>query len=122
MRRLFPVTFALLLVLAAADASAWCVQCVGATCWMTSINAGAVTCYPVGTSGCMTSGHCQAGSPGCPEGPDGCQPTPFEQSVDSGRCGDVRLASVWSLESVVVKHAPVTPPVQPAALQIASVR
>jgi hypothetical protein len=89
---------------------------------MTSINAGAVTCYPVGSSGCITSGHCDAGSPGCPEGPDGCQPVALEQSVDAGRCGNVRLASVWSLESVVVKHAPASPPAQPVTLQIASAR
>ena len=121
MRRLSTVTFALLLILAAADASAWCVQCVGATCWMTSVNPGAVTCYPVGTSGCITSGHCEAGSPGCPEGPDGCRLDPEQQSAVAGRC-DVRLASVWTLESVVVKHGPASAPARPAPLQIASAR
>ena len=121
MRRLSTVTFVLLLVLAAADASAWCVECVGSTCWMTFLNNGAVTCYPVVNAGCMTSGHCQAGSPGCPEGPDGCKLEPEQQSLEAGRCGDVRLASVWTLESVVVKHAP-APTTQPAALQIASAR
>lgn len=119
MRGLLTVSFAALVMLSAGSASAWCVKCVYGECWMTSVDPGAVTCNPVPSGGgCVTSGHCDAGSGGCPEGPDGCKDDPFYMSALKPRSCDVRIASVWKLESVVVRHGTA----RPAAVQVALAR
>ena len=96
------LVFGLLFLSCASTASAWCVKCVYGECWMTS-DAGAVKCYPIiSGGGCLTSGSCAAGSTGCPEGPHGCLEENPVARVRS--CDAVRFASVWKIDSVVLRH------------------
>ena len=120
MRILLMVCFATIIALCATSASAWCVECRGPECWMTSGNAGAVYCYSFGSS-CLTTGQCAAGTVGCPEGPDGCK-EPLSPTALLQRCDVVRLASLWRLESVVVRHGTAWSVSKPTAGQIALAR
>ena len=111
-RLLFLGALLVVCVVAAPEAQAWCVNCVGSTC-MASQDAGYVNCLPVGTAGCMMKTHCAAGTPGCPEGPGRCGEV--LHPVAAKRCPEpATLAKIWRLDDVVVStkaEKPLTTPV-----------
>lgn len=102
MKRFLVVSFlAVVVPLVAPSAQAYCLKCYWGDCFQTSVYPGVNQCFGIPSGGgCLTAGHCAPGTPGCP---DPCR-DPEQPTAALKSCPVTRLASVWKLESVVVRQ------------------